>query len=125
MNSNPTLTPPTNRLDATVHNSRLETLRKKLLYHDGDDVQSDPDDEYLAYLLLEGHIFPRKGLRHRRRHRGPTSQATSSRLWYTSEGTFRLVTGYALGRDGVWRPHTWCIDQGYRVVETTDLRFEA
>jgi hypothetical protein len=48
--------------------------------------------------------------------------ANSAALWDANRNKLRLVTGYGLTRDGMWRQHSWCIDQDDRVVETTVKR---
>ena len=51
--------------------------------------------------------------------------------WESRLGTstpLRLVTGWALGDqngDGIWRAHSWTLDQKDRVVEPTRIRRDA
>jgi len=35
---------------------------------------------------------------------------------------YKVGTGYALSPDGLWRQHSWAIDQDGRIVETTERR---
>ena len=44
-----------------------------------------------------------------------------SRLWIQRRGRMSIVTGYALSEDGLWRSHTWGVEDE-RVVETTEPR---
>lgn len=42
------------------------------------------------------------------------------RLWEMNPH-FRVCTGYALSKDGIWRSHSWCFDPAaYRILETTE-----
>lgn len=44
------------------------------------------------------------------------------RLWEMNPH-FRVCTGYALSKDGIWRSHSWCFDPAaYRILETTGKR---
>lgn len=43
----------------------------------------------------------------------------SARLWSEDKG--KIITGYALSDDGIWRQHSW-IDAGDYLIETTDSR---
>ena len=34
-----------------------------------------------------------------------------------------VMTGYGLSRDGIWRPHSWCVDRKTgKIIETTERR---
>ncbi len=49
----------------------------------------------------------------------------SSLIWKRNKNSIRLVTGYALSDDGMWRQHSWCIwikPRVNRVIETTAKR---
>ena len=43
----------------------------------------------------------------------------SAKLWKSNEDKFCLMTGYGLSDDGLWRRHSWVIDDEADVVETT------
>ena len=43
----------------------------------------------------------------------------SAKLW--SEGKGKIVTGYALSDDGLWRQHSW-VNAGNQLIETTEPR---
>ena len=49
--------------------------------------------------------------------------SNSAALWLSDPERFRLRTGWALSKDGLWRQHSWVddVDNGH-VVETTELR---
>lgn len=47
--------------------------------------------------------------------------ANSAKLWAESLGTVKLMSGYALSNDGLWRQHSWVID-ATGIVETTEVR---
>lgn len=53
----------------------------------------------------------------------PRASATNvARLCQLFPGGIEAATGYALDRDGCWRPHTWGVLDGATVVETTARR---
>jgi hypothetical protein len=47
--------------------------------------------------------------------------ANTARLYETNQNQVKIVTGYALSSDQVWRQHTWGL-WGKKVVETTEKR---
>ena len=34
----------------------------------------------------------------------------------------KVFTGYALSSDGLWRFHSWCVDENNYIIETTESR---
>ncbi|MDX1372791.1 MAG: hypothetical protein R3321_09995, partial [Nitrososphaeraceae archaeon] len=46
----------------------------------------------------------------------------SAALFEANEPKVKIVTGYGLSRDGIWRQHSWCIDEYNNVIETTIKR---
>jgi hypothetical protein len=53
---------------------------------------------------------------HRRCH------SNSAALWDVNRDKLTLATGYALSRDGMWRQHSWCVNDMSTVIETTEKR---
>ena len=47
--------------------------------------------------------------------------ANSALLWRLLGGGVKIVTGYALSDDGLWRQHSWANRDGH-VIETTETR---
>ena len=100
----------------------LQTLRERLLAVAGHElvppVERDPDlDDVLARAeTTDG--------RRARRLPGLPSECHSNvaQLYLRSPRSFRVVTGYALSPDGLWRQHSWALDVEDTPVETTDAR---
>jgi len=49
--------------------------------------------------------------------------SNSARIWYNNQDDCRIVTGWALSDDGLWRQHTWVI-VGDDLLETTSERLK-
>jgi hypothetical protein len=47
---------------------------------------------------------------------------TNAAVLWTDGTTTAIGTGYALSDDGLWRQHSWGVDTGGTVVETTEER---
>jgi hypothetical protein len=45
-----------------------------------------------------------------------------ARLFHRNPAGTRIVTGYALSSDGLWRQHSWAMAGDGGVVETTEER---
>jgi len=43
-------------------------------------------------------------------------------LWEKNKGQVRIMTGYALSPDGLWRQHSWNLDSRYVPIESTEKR---
>lgn len=41
------------------------------------------------------------------------------RLWNKGRKIYKVVTGYGLSDDGIWRSHSWVIRNGDTLIETT------
>ena len=114
----------------------LGELRKKLLSLGGQEVvpviEEDLDD-----LLTHGEKFSRRRINHVPGEPG-RCHSNVCRMWEQhqggDDGDFRIVTGWALSADGLWRQHSWGLWDpkgfrsgvydylGERVVETTEKR---
>lgn len=47
----------------------------------------------------------------------------SERLHQQDPSRYEVRTGYALSRDGIWRPHSWAVDSSNdTIIETTEKR---
>lgn len=53
-----------------------------------------------------------------------TSRCHDNSFDYSSElsNNAKLYTGLALSNDGVWRPHSWCVNQNGQIIESTEPR---
>lgn len=100
----------------------LRTLRKKLLRVGGHELVAPPEpDPDLDDVLERGQTAVAERVR---RRQGLPSECHSNvaRLYYRSAGALRIVTGYALSPDGLWRQHSWAMEGDDTIVETTDSR---
>ena len=80
-------------------------------------MQFEPD---LENILKRGHVFDGKNAS---LIKWPESRCHENvaRLWDRNR-THKIVTGWALSSDGVWRQHSWLLYDGGRVLETTSPR---
>jgi hypothetical protein len=75
---------------------------------------------YVGQILEQGRGFSGQGARMDRGH--PSSCHWNVTLRHArSMGEVRILTGYALSEDGVWRQHSWGLE-GDLVFESTDDR---
>lgn len=97
-------------------------LIQHILRFGGEEVcmtQHEPD---LDDLLTRG-VFVYGTLALQQPMRQSECHANSAFLWSQLPGKLSIMTGYALAVDGMWRQHTWCIEQSTgRPVETTTPR---
>jgi hypothetical protein len=95
-------------------------LRRRLLDEAGEEVIF-PHREYIADVIMQrGEFFDEtheliEGVPHH-------CQQNSARLWYENREKYRIVDGYALSDDGLWRQHSWVVDANYNTIETTAPR---
>ena len=99
----------------------LLDLRDRLLSFGGNEALMPPVEEDLEAIASRGELWYAEDVA---LMPGGTSQchSNSASLWDANRNTLLLATGYALGRDGLWRQHSWCVwpaPTGGRVVETT------
>ena len=106
----------------TRERPELRRLRSHLLSMGGEEVVFHPDfPEYRPDVLVsQGRIYPQE-------------QYEFYELWSSlchfntfflcsiTNGRARYITGYALSEDGLWRQHSWAVDNGI-LVETTEGR---
>lgn len=96
---------------------QLEPLKKKLLSIGGWAVCLPRIEEDLKKILGRGQIF----LGRSQIILGEPNSCHSNCccLWQSNE-EFKICTGYALSKDGMWRQHSWCYTD--KVIETTVKR---
>ena len=97
-----------------------EALKQRLLAVAGQAVCLHQEED-LPQLLSRGEFYRGYNSRMMKGEAG-RCHANSSRLWERNSSKLRIVTGYALSRDGAWRQHTWCVDKDDKVIETTEKR---
>jgi hypothetical protein len=105
--------------DAVQQQPGLNVLRERLLAL-GDEAIVPMLEPDLALLLARGEPF------------GPTEvflQGAPGRchenVCRLPPAQYRIATGWALTlEDGLWRQHSWALDAGRRVVETTFPRIK-
>jgi len=95
----------------------LKQLRKKLLSIGGEEIvpREEPD---LSKIIKRGKLF--KGKVKLTKLRMISCHTNAAEL-YATKG-YKIVTGWALSNDGLWRQHSWCIDSKNNIVETTKNR---
>lgn len=77
-------------------------------------------EEDAEKILERGVEMSPKGLKMMMGDRS-ACHANTARLYETNQKQVRIVTGYALSSDQVWRQHTWGL-WGKKIVETTEKR---
>jgi hypothetical protein len=98
--------------------SSWEGLEVKLLSAGGDSVCYSAEP-HLTEIIERGIFFPGKS----RTIKGAPSHCHGnvSILWSEIEG-FKIATGWALTKDGMWRQHSWGRIDGILTIETTVKR---
>ena len=83
----------------------------------------DPD---LEALLRQGQIWD--GLARLVLGEPGRCHVNAASLYQRNSTRFRIVTGYALSADGLWRQHSWVYDisprRRRRIIETTERRVQ-
>jgi hypothetical protein len=101
-------------------------MEKKLLAIGGREVVwPDEPDFHLSLLLNRGQVFD--GKVRLRRDAPDQPHANAAKLWALSPESCHIVTGYALGGDGIWARHSWVIEGAIPkrrdcLLETTQRR---
>jgi hypothetical protein len=100
----------------------LELLQSRLLAIGGVRVVLPLEvDPHLVLVAREGQLW---GLLLKRTNgEANLCHDQSAALWWSTRGEAQIVTGWALHpRDGLWRPHSWCVE-GQQIIETTPNTF--
>ena len=94
----------------------LLSFRKKLLSLGGEEIvpRDEPD---LSKIISRGKIFKEKA---KLKIMSPISCHSNVAELYEDKG-YKIATGWALSSDGLWRQHSWCIDNK-TIIETTKKR---
>lgn len=96
-----------------------QLLNEKLLPLAGERVVWLGFEEDLAKILERGRTFAGASAR---KQEGIPSRCHENVAHLWQEGENQICTGYALSADGLWRQHSWLLEQDGTVVETTELR---
>jgi len=119
------------KMDIETRFAASKELSARLRAIGGKRAGVDMDDPDLEAILKKGREFGRtkavirgEGNRPNRCH-----QNTSQMYWRTKAGgwdgpAYLPATGYALGDDGIWRQHSWLVDERGDPVDTT-FRWDA
>lgn len=105
----------------TVEELEMLKLRDRLLLWGGSEVCMSFFEEHTQRLLNQGKVWEPKGLTLKK---GAASGCHSNilKLHAANPDATLCAYGYGLSADGMWRSHSWCIQDGARVVETTTRR---
>lgn len=101
-------------------NKNLEKLKQKLLKIAGWAVilpetnQPDIEEYFTRGKKSHGKSKLKLGLPSQCHH-------NSSLLWIKSKEKIKICTGFALSDDGVWRVHSWGLENN-TIIETTEKR---
>jgi hypothetical protein len=101
---------------------RLAELRQRLLGRDGIEVHIDGPEDELEELLARGRFYSKRRLTVQLLEESEC-HSNAACLWFESQGTIRIVTGYALCWDGIWVSHSWGVEGG-RIIETNPGPYE-
>jgi hypothetical protein len=116
------MTPPAQNALRVRCDPVLGKVRDRLLAIGGTDVVlGTAAPSAVRRLYAAGRLFARAGavtipLDSR------ASATNVARLYALCPGDLDAVSGYALGRDGCWRPHAWALLDETTVIETTSRR---
>lgn len=103
---------------------KMFKIRDLILKFGGEQVCLDLYDEDADKIMERGQLFYGRGAK---TMIGRPSQchSNSAALWEANKGKCRIATGYALSDDGIWRQHTWVVQEmprSWRIWETTAKR---
>lgn len=100
---------------------RWRELGRRLLNIGGTVVCALPEED-MENLLAHGRtwVMPQAEIR---LMKGDKSRCHQNTLYLKNANpSLHACTGWALSNDGIWRQHSWCVDEDWRVVETTSRR---
>jgi len=102
----------------------MKDLKTRLLAFGGWATCLPVIEEDLKNIMGRGLLMKGRGRTSLRLGQACRCHSNSAYLW-NAEPHLKIMTGYALSKDGVWRQHSWCIDTGastYSIIETTQRR---
>jgi hypothetical protein len=103
-----------------IHVKGWDELLVKLKAYGGEMLNPTPEpEEHVRWLLEDGRLFDNTKLK-LQQGEPDSSHKNACRLW-APNAQMRLVTGYALDNDEVWKKHSWLWDLSTNeLIETTE-----
>jgi hypothetical protein len=97
-------------------------LKKLLLALGGHEVVAPVvPDSTIPFMIANGIVFPSRVVL--RKMQDSDCHINAARLWSEKRyGIIAVGSGFALSEDGLWRPHSWGLDDRGYVIETTVKR---
>lgn len=96
----------------------LKPLQAKLLSLGGDWVALQPEPDLEAILnkgqLIKGNVIFKPMAPH-------NCHGNCAQIWEKAPKIYKIVVGWALSADGIWRQHTWLL-KDKTIIETTQPR---
>lgn len=93
-------------------------LFERLLSFGGERVVALPEED-VKKLLKRGKLWKTKAIFFPPRDARPSRcHQNAAALWEANRDIVKIVTGWALSPDGMWRQHSWGLN-GRKTVETT------
>jgi hypothetical protein len=105
------------RNTTALENPAAVKLRSKLLRHAGEEVLLRVMPEEIDRLLTRGEFHSGKGAS-LRRMQANRCHFNAAKLFLTGQ-VAEVVSGFALS-EGLWRSHTWVLNSGGQIIETTE-----
>lgn len=106
-------------------NNELMKLRSLLLSFGGEEVNFLDEEEDLQNILKRGQLYYGDKV-HMMVGEPCKCHSNSCYCWDANRKVSRICTGYAVNEDGLWRQHSWVINQkdsgGIQIIETTTKR---
>lgn len=103
---------------------KMFALREKLLSFGGIEACLPLVEEDYDAIMERGEFF--YGSSYMRKGRPSRCHENASLLWDANRNNTKIATGYALSEDGLWRQHSWVVQElesgRLRVWETTVRR---
>lgn len=99
-----------------------KVLLRTLLALGGEKVVIPFDDQDVSGMFVaNAEALEPKGVV-MKKGRVSDCHANSARLWAEDRKARKLLTGYALSPDGLWRRHSWVLDKKGVLLESTEKR---
>lgn len=98
----------------------MDTLESLLVNSAGGKLCRPAYEEDLEKILSRGVLVDKKGA-YLMKGRPNQCHENSALCWDANRDKSSIMTGYCLD-GGLWRQHSWVIDNKGRIVETTFLR---
>ena len=98
----------------------LKDLWNLLLGTAGDEVDAHEETvEEVARFFARGFFLDGRNAR-MKRMRTSGCHENAAKLWRSDPDRYRIMTGYGFTKtDGLWRQHSWVLDEDGTAIETT------